>query len=354
MKYFFLIFLSSFSSFAIDCNLRSPVKSYTPRYAKFFKINYYSGFKVLIVSNHEYFLSNNKNIKCRLPKKIINIPVTRVALSSTTYLPSLIFLNEEQSLIAFQGKSNIVSPQFKLGHIIEIPFKFNTEYLTSINANLIMGYDSNLSSIKQEEVFTSLGLPVVINKDYEEKTPLGRAEWIVFIASFYDKDLLAIKYFNEIESRYLKIKENNKIKKSKPVLIGNILNGLWEAPGGESDLGQLVKDAGGELVFYSKNENTQHIPIERIVDLKTKDYIWLTHNLWETKQEVETAIKKDSRYSFVSFDKIFNNNLILNKNKANDYWEEALQRPDLLLLDLSAIIHPESYKNHKLRWYRPL
>ena len=36
-----------------------------------------------------------------------------------------------------------------------------------------------------------------------ETHPLGKAEWIKFIAAFYDKDEKAATIFNEIEKEYL-------------------------------------------------------------------------------------------------------------------------------------------------------
>ena len=76
--------------------------------------------------------------------------------------------------------------------------------------------------------------------------------------------------------------------------------------------------------------------------------------MWASKKELDEALKKDKRYMLVSAKNIYNNNLIMNINQSNDYWETGLQRPDLLLLDLSAIFHPEDYKGYKSHWYRKL
>jgi iron complex transport system substrate-binding protein len=65
-------------------------------------------------------------------------------------------------------------------------------------------------------------------------------------------------------------------------------------------------------------------------------------------------MKHDPRYRTLKAIRVYNNNLILNDNKSSDYWETAMQRPDLLLKDLSALFHPEYFPGYQLRWYRKL
>ena len=264
-------------------------------------------------------------------------------------------IHQENSLIGFQGKGNIVSSAFHLNQIKEVAFKFNPEYLLGLKADLIMGYDANLTSPKQRQIFNSLKIPVVINKDFEEKTPLGRAEWLIFISSFYNQDEKAISLFNSIQKTYLELKARNlKIENKPHVIVGEIQSGYWVTCGGESDLAQLIEDAGGKLEYKHTSAQTQKINLEELAQNKKVFDIWLTHNMWSSRRDLTEAYKRDNRYTLITAKNILNNNLIINASKANDYWETALQRPDLLLLDLSAIFHPEVFKDHKTQWYRKL
>ncbi len=45
-------------------------------------------------------------------------------------------------------------------------------------------------------------LPVVINSDYLEQSPLGRAEWGIFIAAFFDLEEQAAQDFDALVQRY--------------------------------------------------------------------------------------------------------------------------------------------------------
>jgi iron complex transport system substrate-binding protein len=352
--FIFTIALST-SLLAAECDLNSPVKTFHPQYATHFSIDYFKTFKILHVDNDQYLLSDRSDLGCEISLLKISTPVKRIVMMSTTYLPTLELLHQEKSLIGFQGKHYIVSPVFKLDQIKEVSFKFNPEYLLGLKADLIMGYDSNLSTPKQRQILHSLKIPVVINKDFEEKTPLGRAEWLIFISSFYDQDDLGVKTFKNLQENYLALKAKNlKLAKKAQVIVGEIQNGYWVTCGSDSDLGQMIKDAGGELGPKHPSAQTQKISLEELSQVKTVFDVWLTHNLWASKKELDEAMKKDKRYTLIRAKNIYNNNLVMNINHSNDYWETGLQRPDLLLLDLTAIFHPEDYKGYKSHWYRKL
>lgn len=353
-QFLFLFFITC-SLEARECDLKSPLKTYKPKYATHFSIDYFKNFKIVHVDSERYLLSLSKNLECEMSLQPILIPVKKVAMMSTTYLPALELIKEEKSLIAFQGKQYIVSKAFDKNGLKEISFKYNPESLLALNADLVMGYDSNLTSPKQKDVLAALKIPVVINRDFEEKTPLARAEWLIFISSFYDKEDVGLKYFNLIKDNYqtLKIK-NAKYNKKPKVLVGEIQNGYWVTCGGSSDLAQMIADAGGELVLSKPGPETQKISLEEFSQLKRPFDIWLPHNMWKTHDDLLAAIKSDKRYTMATAKKVYNNNLVMNSYQSNDYWEMAMQRPDLLLKDLTMLFHPEADKNYKLQWYRPL
>ncbi len=348
-----LIFIVAIPLHASVCDVISPQKKFQPRYAKHFNISYFKNYKIISVDQEKYLLANAP-VDCIFSEIKIKTPVKNVAMMSTTYLPALVMLNKEKALKAFQDKKYIVSSAFDLQNIQELSFKFNPEDLLKLNSDLIMGYTSNLSTPGQMHIFHTLKIPVVMNKDFEEKTPLARAEWLVFIASFFNEEEKAVDLFKQIEKDYLLLKQKNQSLEKAKVLVGDIQAGFWVTCGGESDLAQLISDAGGALAFSKSSPSTQYISLEEIYQNKSSYKIWLPNNMWESEKEKREALARDPRYKFVKVDQTFNNNLALNKYKSSDYWETALQRPDLLLRDLSALFHPEVYKEHKLRWYRKL
>jgi iron complex transport system substrate-binding protein len=348
-----LTFIIAIPVHASVCDVNNPQKKFQPKYAKHFDISYFKNYKIITVDQEKYLLANGP-VDCIFSETKIKTPVKNVAMMSTTYLPALVMLNKEKTLKAFQDKKYIVSNAFDLENIQELSFKFNPEDLLKLKSDLIMGYSSNLSTPNQQHIFHTLKIPVVINNDFEEKTPLARAEWLIFTASFFNEEEKAIGLFKQIEKDYLLIKKQNQNLKKAEVLVGDIQAGFWVTCGGESDLAQLITDAGGELAFSKASSNTQNISLEEVYQKKNSYDVWLPNNMWESEKEKSEALARDPRYKFIKASRIFNNNLILNKYKSSDYWETALQRPDLLLKDLSALFHPDIYKKHTLQWYRQL
>lgn len=349
--YFFL----SFSLQAMECDFKSPLKSYWPKHAKHFSIDYYKDFKIVHVDKDQYLLSTYPTLECTTSMTKITTPVKRSVMMSTTYLPALELLGVQKSLIGFQGKEYIVSTAFDVKNIQEVSYKLNAEALLKLKADLVMGYESNLSTPAQRQIFSALKIPFVVNKDFEEVSPLARAEWLVLISSFYNLEAEAIGLFEMIRTNYLSLMKKNSRLKDKPrVLVGDIQNGFWMTSGGKSDLAQMIADAGAELVMASTSSATQKISLEKLTTLAMPVDYWLTHNMWSNKAEFLKATNKDSRYKLITAKNIYNNNLIQNKNKFNDYWESGMQRPDLMLQDLSFLFHPEDNKGHVLKWYHKL
>jgi iron complex transport system substrate-binding protein len=356
MKLAFLVFSILFLNcgHAQNCINSLKLRSYKPKYARHFSIDYYENYKVVHVDNDKYLLSNNVN-NCRDQYQAnILTPVKKAAFMSTTYLPALEILQKAESLIAFQGRQYIVSSYFDKNKIKELPYKMNPEELLALKADLVMGYSSNLTDTKQKQILKKLQIPVVINKDFEEINPLARAEWIVFISSFYNSEDHAIKIFDEIEKDYLSLKKHNESLPKSSVIVGSIENGFWITCGGQSDFAQLLKDAAGELAFSRNNKETQKISLEELFSKNKLYKVWLTHNSWKSEVDRKISTSKDSRYKHINAKNVYNNNLISNENGATDFWEMAVQRPDWLLRDLSAVLHPEKFPGYKLKWYRKI
>jgi iron complex transport system substrate-binding protein len=214
-----------------------------------------------------------------------------------------------------------------------------------------MTYNLNVSSQKFISQMRKLKIPLVLNNDYLEQSALARAEWLIYTASFFNKEREAQKIFDGIRTKYQEIKAKaNMISLRKKILVGDIQNGKWVTCGGHSDLAHLIQDAGGDLLLASKARETQRRSLEDIYLLTSPVDIWLTQNNW-TKQD---APKNDSRYKRVNAKKIFNIYGRLNSLGANDYWEMGMARPDIMLEDLATAFYPEVFSTHNLVWYKQL
>lgn len=353
MKFASLLFtfIASFNLWAIDCESNKILKTYTPRYAQYFKIVYYGQFKIIESGkkpNIDRFIVSDKPLDCTSSLFRFTSETKRFVATSTTHVSFLSDQGIEDRLVGFQGTHYLFNEKLQKQKIKNIHYQMNPEELLSLSPDLVMAYSANLGGDKRMQELRKLKIPIVLNHDFEEKHPLARAEWSVFSAAFFNKDDLQQELFTKIERSYNEYKRQAAVLKKKQVLVGDIQNGKWSTCGGESDLAILIRDAGGELVLKSKSHETQQVSLEKVLKIESKIDTWLTQNTWENL----SVATNDSRYKKFSGIPAYNNNRKLNKKGFNDFWESGVGRPDLLLADLFEILHPES--KHNLIWYKEL
>ncbi len=353
MRFYFLLLISiaSLNLWAADCESQKVIKTYTPRYAQYFKIHYYDQFKIVESGKKpivDRFMVADGPLNCTSSLFKFTANTKRFIATSTTHVSFLSVLNMENRLVGFQGINYLYNSKFQGQKIQDIHYQMNAEELLSLSPDLVMAYSANLAGQKRINELRKLKIPVVFNYDFEEVHPLARAEWMIFSAVFFNQDSIMQKYFTKIESSYNDLKKQALAFKKKNVLVGDIQNGKWTTCGGESDLAILIRDAGGNLLLKSTSRETQTISLEKVLKITEKADVWLTQNTWENL----VPLSKDSRYKKFTSVPAYNNTRLLNKSGFNDYWERGVSRPDLLLADISEVIHKNG--SHSLTWYKEL
>ena len=238
-----LFLLLLFSIVGIQCkqetnSAASVAVSNEVKYAKGFSIQNFDGYTVVKVSNpwpkanktYTYILKEkNGKVPDSLSKNtIISVPIKRIVVTSTTHIPSLEMLDEEKSLVGFPNLDYISSDKVRtlidnkkvkeLGNNHDL----NTEVLIDLQPDVIIGYGIDNSNPTLDNIQKS-GLKVMLNGDWNEETPLGKAEWIKFFGVLYDKQKQAEAIFTKIEKDYLKTIAIAKKAVTKPtILIGDI------------------------------------------------------------------------------------------------------------------------------------
>ena len=106
-------------------------------------------------------------------------------------------------------------------------------------------------------------------------------------------------------------------------------------------MGQLFRDAGAGY-FYANDTTTGSLPLNLETVLKNfaETDVWLNVNF----STIDALIKADSKHALfrpAKTGQVYNFNKRLIPSTANDFWESAVARPDLLLGDVIAILHPD-------------
>ena len=139
--------------------------------------------------------------------------------NSATHLGFLELLGELDKVTGVCNSNYIYNPTIlqgvKDGTIKDLGDAFNLdiENLLLLHPQAVMtsaynAEDENSRRMKQT------GLPILYNIEWQEKSILGRAEWIKFIGAFFDKEKLADSIFSQIAEQYNEIK-----KKAEKIII---------------------------------------------------------------------------------------------------------------------------------------
>ena len=366
-----LLILVSCKKETVNKKVESTKKT-TIKYAKGFDIVEENGFKKLIIKSaykgsneiYEYKVynkSSSKNLN-DLDKKIIQVPVKEIIVTSTTHIPMVELLKEEKSIIGFPFSRYVSSEKTRqlidLGKIKEIGKEnaLNTEILLDLQPELIVGYsvssaDKSLSTIQKS------GINVIYNGDWLEETPLGRAEWIKFFGVLFDKEQLADSIFNVIENNYLEAKKIAlKSTKQQTVLSGAIMSkDIWNLPAGDSFVAQFLEDANVNYLWKNtKGKGSLSLSFESVFEKGVNADYWIAPGYFSSKEQMLSSNKLYKKFTTFKEDKIYSPSIKKGKTGGIIYYELAPTRPDLVLKDIIKITNPELLPNYKFTFFEKM
>ena len=340
-------------------------------YAKGFTITSYEKYrKVTVIDpwqqssgiSFEYYLvDRNIEVPKELAgKQVVRTPVQRLICLSTSHIGFLSALHEISSLKALSGAEYISDPEVQkaivLKKIVDIGYEqgINYELIISLKPDLIMAYGVGGEVTGFVNKLRDLGLNVILVGEYLEESPLAKAEWIKFVGAFFDKEKEASDYFRQIDKNYNQIRQSVIGAKNHPVVLTGLpFKDAWWMAGGHSNLATLIRDAGGEFLWKDNSSRESFVvSLEEVVIRSSNADFWINCG---TVRTIDELVSTDSRFAaFPQVQKrtIFNNNLKVSAGGGNDYWEQGVVRPDLILADLVKIFHPECDSSKVFNFYK--
>jgi iron complex transport system substrate-binding protein len=341
------------------------------RYAKGFSIQNYDGYSVVTVKNpwpkatktYTYILKEKNGIVPDSLKQntIIPVPIKTIVVTSTTHIPSLEMLEEINTLIGFPHcdyiSSEKVRARIDAGNIKELGNNkdLNTEVLLDLQPNVIIGYGIDNKNPTLDNLQKS-GLKVMLNGDWNEENPLGKAEWIKFFGALYGKQKQATALFTKIEKDFLKTIGIAKMAKSTPtILAGDMFEDHWYLPKGSSWGSLLLKQANGNYIWKeTSGTGSLSLSFETVFEKAKSANVWITSGQFSSLNEMT-----NSNPHYAEFDAFKNKNVysfsgMKGKTGGILYYELAPNRPDIVLKDLVKILHPELLIGYKPFFFEKL
>ncbi|TRX70308.1 ABC transporter substrate-binding protein [Carboxylicivirga sp. M1479] len=359
---------SKSSKGAADGNHIQADSTYIPKYAKGFSINYFEGYKQIVLNDpwgdstktetfalltDETLINNAKEHNDHV---ITHTPNKWIALSST-------MVNYANVLDMKHTIKGVAEPQYIADDFIQEGIKNESiknvgmavapdvEVMVDLEPDFMM-----VSPFKDNHfaAVTSAGIPVITNADYLEQTPLGRAEWLVFVGELLGEGKKAKRIFNAIAKEYAEVQNLAAQITTKPsVFTGHIYQGIWYTPAGESYMANYFNDAGCNYIYKdSRGTGSLSLDYETIIDKAEHTEYWVLIINYPTEVTYSELEKIDNRYT--DFDAFKKRKVVVTNASHSLYFEKGLLQPHLVLADLVHAFHPQLLKDYKPKYFHQL
>ncbi|HEY8511544.1 MAG TPA: ABC transporter substrate-binding protein [Cyclobacteriaceae bacterium] len=314
-------------------------------------------------SGHTYLLVKDESDVSDVPAgtSVITIPIKSIVCTSTTHIPMLDYLGETSKLTGFPTldyvSSSAMRARIDSGKVQELGVdkSINLEVLAALRPDMVMGY-SLTGDYGQFRKMEELGIPVVLNAEYLEKHPLGRAEWIKFVALFFDKLEKADSIFSSIEKSYNETRALAAQVTERPTVLSGIVYGdAWFLPGGQNYAAQLFKDAGCQYLWADDESNGfLQLAFEAVYAKAHAADLWIGVASFGSLNEMQKADKRYAGFDAFKKGEVYNYNARLGAKGGNEYLELGYLRPDIILKDLVKIAHPQLLPDYRLYFHKKL
>jgi iron complex transport system substrate-binding protein len=343
------------------------------QYAKGFRITYAGNYKVISIQSP--FEPKATPVRYLLVPRgaarpagypdaqVIATPIRSLVGLSSMHVALADFLGADDVLVGVGSFKYVsaarVRQRIAAGQVYEVGQgkELNNELLVARHPDLVMTTGWPGEGVDYFQTLRAAGIPVLINSEWVETTPLARAEWVKVLAALLNKEDVINQKFDAVAREYQRLAAlAQKATRRPSVVIGLPFKDVWYVPDADSYMAQFLRDAGATYHWNATKAPSGSLALsfEAVAPVALGADYWLQTGSLTTKAGL---LAQDARYAAfapVKAGRVFNNNLRTNAQGSNDYWESGALHPDLILADLLHILHPELLPGWALRYYQPL
>ncbi len=338
------------------------------KYAKRLTVVRHDGYTLVSLQNpwkpdrtlHQYVLVPADTVlPDNLPHgTLIRTPLRRSIIFTTVHCALLQMLHREDGIVGVADLKYIKVPyvheQVARGRIADCGEGMSPVIEKIIDqrpdAIFLSPFENSGGYGKVEEI----DIPLVECAEYMEPTPLGRAEWMRFYGMLFGCEQRADSLFAVVDSSYQALKAVAKTSKIHPsVVLDKVTGSVWYVPGGQSTIGQMLRDAQSSYPWSSDDHSgSVSLPFETVLERAGDSDLWLFRFSSDHPITYKELLAEHHGYDHF---KAFRNRQAYGCNvELSLFYEEAPFRPDWLLNDFLSILHPDIPNLHSLRYYHKL
>lgn len=266
-------------------------------------------------------------------------PLRRIGTMSTVQVGFLDAIDAIDCLAAVCNPELIYTPvkgdEVDLGDSMkpsaERVLQANLDILLAVN----YGQYDNLEAARLER----LGVPIIYINEWQEESPLARAEWIRVLGALTGRLHEADSVFAEVETKYINQKSSIINHQSTKIMSGNNFRGTWYVPSGKNYLAYLFKDAGAAYPFYEDMRETSiPLTIEETLRYFHDADVWVGAG-GNSLAELAQMDVKHTWFRAYQTGRVYNWRKQRKEGGANNFWERGVVHPEEMLEDVIHMLH---------------
>lgn len=235
----------------------------------------------------------------------------------------------------------------------------SVEQAAVLEPEVFLSYTPFLATMRGHDRLRALGLTDLLPVERLEETPLGRSEWIKFLALLFNKEAAAEAYFSRVEAEYHRLAALTRHVTRRPRVFVDIpRGGGWQTPGGRNAEARMIADAGGDFVFADTGtvSNQLRSPIELAYDRGLDADVWLITDNFAGLQDLVALLTTNPytrRLPMLGRGQVY----LKHGGRPggpNPYFDLGLLHPHSDLADHIRILHPGLLPDHDLFFHQSL
>lgn len=295
--------------------------------------------------------------------RVIETPIRSLVGMSSMHIALADFLGAANVLVGVGDLKYASAPRVRqriaAGQIFEVGLgkQLNNELLITRNPDLVMTTGWPGEGLTRFQTLSAAGVPVMINSEWVETTPLARAEWVKVLAALLNKEDLVNEKFGRVAREYQRLAALAQTAVRRPsVVVGTPFKDVWYVPDANSYMAQFLRDAGAAYHWDQTNSPSGSLALsfEAVAPVALAADFWLHTGSLTSKAGLLAQDARFAAFAPYKTGRVFNNNRRTNAQGANDYWESGALHPDVVLADLIRILHPELLPRGPLYYYLPI
>ena len=296
---------------------------------------------------------------------IVRTPLRRSVMFTTVHCAMLMEFGKQDCISGVADLKYVKIPwiheQVKAGRITDVGEGMSPVVEKIIDqrpdALLLSPFENSGGYGKLDEI----DIPIIECAEYMEPSPLARAEWLRFYGMLYGCEQQADSLFAVIDSSYCALKDlftstvnrQPSTVNKKSVLLDKVTGNVWYVPGGQSTIGQMIQDAGGDYPWGADDHSgSVSLPFEAVLEKAGEADVWLFR--YSSDHDITLSELGAEHHGYSQFRAFRNGEVYGCDVERSLFYEESPFRPDWLLRDFIKVLHPELLPSHTLRYYHRL